>query len=306
MNKIKKIFCSFILIFSFVVTGFALVGCKNSSSKIYVKNVYAMGMVSAVNYFESSTKVSTMSLDDPIVNESTKNTIKQYTEMFEGLLNSGIHPTESDVSVDDKEYGNFSKKITLTVENQNYTMYYNEVVEGTMQEIDEDEIETKTTSFLYGIAIKKGETDSVVLNVIGSREIEVETEKGVTETESELKLLFSTEKLIATDTDSFDDVDLQKINSYLLIEQEVEDKEIEFEYTTKENGQTKSVEIEWENKKGKEELEIKIVENSTKTKYKIKKSDDNKYVVKQNKKVLFYVEKENGSWKVVDTEGKEI
>lgn len=289
-----------------MVTGFALVGCKNSSSKIYVKNVYAMGMVSAVNYFESSTKVFSMSLDNSIVNESTKNTIKQYTEMFEGLLNSGIHPTESDVSVDDKEYGNFSKKITLTVENQNYTMYYNEVVEGTTQEIDEDEIETKTTSFLYGIAIKEGETDSVILNVIGSREIEVETEKGVTETESELKLLFSTEKLIATDTDSFDDVDLQKINSYLLIEQEVEDKEIEFEYTTKENGQTKSVEIEWENKKGKEELEIKIVENSTKTKYKIKKADENKYVVKQNKNVLFYVENKNGTWKVVDIEGKEI
>lgn len=306
MNKFKKILCSFILIFSFMVTGFALLGCKNSSSKIYIKNVYAMGMVSAVNYFEASTKISPMSLGSPTVKESTKNTIKQYTEMFEGLLNSGIHPTESNVSVDDKEFGNYAKKITLTVENQNYTMYYNEVVEGTNQKIDDNEIETKTTSFLYGIAIKEGETNSVVLNVIGSREIEVETEKGVTETESELKLLFSTEKLIATDTDSFDDIDLQKINSYLLIEQEVEDKEIEFEYTTKENGQTKSVEIDWENKKGKEELEIKIVENSTKTKYKIKKSEDNKYVVKQNKKVLFYVENKAGSWKVVDAEGKEI
>ena len=92
-----------------------------------------------------------------------------------------------------------------------------------------------------------------------------------------------------------------------MIEEETEDMEIEFKYTTKFGKDIKSVEVEWENKSGDEELEIEIEENNNQVEYKIKKSNDNKYEVRTNKnKFLFNIIKEDGEFKFVNKDGKEI
>ncbi|MGN1223126.1 MAG: hypothetical protein ACI4T1_03245 [Christensenellales bacterium] len=311
MKKFKNVLVSITLICTIIFAGISIAGCKKNS-KIYLNDVYAMGMVSAMSYLEGNSdslldlvSLNATSLSTP--DTSTKETLTQYIKMFEGLLNYGAHPTESLVTEADGIYSEYAKKLSLNIGKENYVMYYNEVLEGTKEEVDEDEIEQETTTFLYGKAIRTSTEDVFELNVVGSRKIEAETERGVVETENELTLLFSTESLVATSTDSFDKIDVSTLSNYVMIEQETEDMEIEFEYTTKFGKDIKSVEVEWENKSGNEELEIEIEENNNQVEYKIKKSNDNKYEVRTNKnKFLFNIIKEDGEFKFVNKDGKEI
>lgn len=311
MKKFKKIIISLTVICTIIFAGVSLTGCK-SNSKIYLNDVYAMGMMSAVNFFEanstSSLKLGGLnSASASIPDANTKDTLSNYIQMFEGFFNYGVNPIESALTAEDEKYSDYAKKISLTIGNECYIMYYNEVLEGTTQEFDEDEIEEKTLTFLYGKAVRTIGEDTLELNLVGSREIEKETENGIIETENELTLLFSKEELVAKDTDSFEDINLQTLSNYVLIEQEVEDDEIGFEYTTKFGASFNSVEVEWENKKGKEELGIEIKQDGQKTEYKIKKSSDKKYEVRSNKnKFLFNIINENGNFNFVDKEGKEI
>lgn len=311
MKKFKNVLVSITLICTIIFAGISIAGCKKNS-KIYLNDVYAMGMVSAMSYLEGNSdslldlvSLNATSLSTP--DTSTKETLTQYIEMFEGLLNYGVHPTESLVTEADGIYSEYAKKLSLNIGKENYVMYYNEVLEGTKEEVDEDEIEQETTTFLYGKAIRTSTEGVFELNVVGSRKIESETERGVVETENELNLLFSTESLVATSTDSFDKIDVSSLSNYVMIEEETEDMEIEFEYTTKFGKDIKSVEVEWENKSGDEELEIEIEENNNQVEYKIKKSNDNKYEVRTNKnKFLFNIIKEDGEFKFVNKDGKEI
>lgn len=311
MKKFKNVLVSITLICTIIFAGISIAGCKKNS-KIYLNDVYAMGMVSAMSYLEGNSdslldlvSLNATSLSTP--DTSTKETLTQYIEMFEGLLNYGVHPTESLVTEADGIYSEYAKKLSLNIGKENYVMYYNEVLEGTKEEVDEDEIEQETTTFLYGKAIRTSTEGVFELNVVGSRKIESETERGVVETENELTLLFSTESLVATSTDSFDKIDVSSLSNYVMIEEETEDMEIEFEYTTKFGKDIKSVEVEWENKSGDEELEIEIEENNNQVEYKIKKSNDNKYEVRTNKnKFLFNIIKEDGEFKFVNKDGKEI
>ena len=311
MKKFKNVLVSITLICTIIFAGISIAGCKKNS-KIYLNDVYAMGMVSAMSYLEGNSdslldlvSLNATSLSTP--DTSTKETLTQYIEMFEGLLNYGVHPTESLVTEADGIYSEYAKKLSLNIGKENYVMYYNEVLEGTKEEVDEDEIEQETTTFLYGKAIRTSTEDVFELNVVGSRKIESETERGVVETENELNLLFSTESLVATSTDSFDKIDVSSLSNYVMIEEETEDMEIEFKYTTKFGKDIKSVEVEWENKSGDEELEIEIEENNNQVEYKIKKSNDNKYEVRTNKnKFLFNIINEDGEFKFVNKDGKEI
>lgn len=301
MKKIKKILLTFALTLCVIGSAFTFKACKCSKNdgSVSIKNVFAMSMVSATNYLEGSTPRSASEIDT-----ETENTIKEYTNMFEELLSNTLNPTEGSIAESDDYYGTFHKKLSLTIGEEHYTMYFNEVVEGTEIEIDDDEIEEETTSFLHGIVKKVVGNDSedyVEYSVVGSREIENETKKGVSEVESELKLIFTTEDLDVADTDTLDDINLNSLTDYVVIEQEQEDGEIEFEYTTKTPAMShpKTVEIEYEDEDGKQTLEIKIKANSTKTKYEIEKVDTNKYSVKiksNDNRVLYYLEKVDGDW----------
>lgn len=308
MANIKRMFLSAVMALCLVGTLFVFTACgksKNNTS-LETSNVFAMGMVSAVNYLEQSAQPASRA----VVTDATKSTNKQYTEMFEGLLQNGIHPTEGTPSADEKTtYGDYAKKLTISVAGLSYVMYYNEVIEGTETEVDDEEIETETTSFLYGKVVRSDGLSSVTYNVVGSREIESESKKDVTEVESELELIFSESELVASNTKAIDDIDLTSIDEYVLIEQETESDEIEFEYTTKNSNGLKTVEIKFENEKGNEKLEIEIVENGAKNKYEITKVSSNKYAVKvkeDKSKLAFYLENNDGVWEFLDKEGNSL
>lgn len=307
MKKIKKIILSFVLCFCLVFSVFTLTACKKKNTKqsIATSNIFAMGMVSASNYFENSYQTKSA-----VVSDSTKETLKEYTLMFEDLLQNGIHPIEGvPTEEENTKYGTYSKKLSLNVEGQTYSMFYNEVFEGTETEIDDRKIETETTTFLYGKVVKTVGEDDFIYNVVGSREIESEQKRNKTEVESETELVFSVSELTVKNTKSFENINLSGIDEYVLIEQESEENEIEFEYTTKNGSNLKTVEIEFENKLGKEKLEIEIEENGSKVEYEISNVNTTKYLIKlkNNKsKTIFYLEKNSEVWSFVDKDGNAV
>lgn len=304
MKKFKKVLFTLALTLCILGSALTFKGCKCSdkNESMSIQNVFAMSMVTASNYLEGSATPQTIGAIDT----ATENTIKEYTRMFEGLLSNTLNPTEETVTESDTEYfGTYHKKLSLTLGSENYTMYYCEVVEGTETEIDDDEIEEETTSFLYGTVVKAIGEDYVTYSVVGSREIESETKRGVTEVETELKLIFTTEELDISHTSKLDDINFNAFSDYVIIEQEVEEGEIEFEYTTKTPAmqEPKTVEIEFEDEDGEQTLEIKIGSGSTKTKYEIKKVATNKYSVKvksDGNKIKYYVENTDGVWTMTE------
>lgn len=301
MKKFKQIILSFAIIVCVAFASLVFVGCgKSKNSSMSTKNVYSMGMVSAANYLSSTKSHNT------VVSEQTKDTIKEYVQMFEGLLKNGLNPVESVPTEADGAYATYAKKLEISAGGHTYSMYYNEVVEGTETEVDDEEIETETKSFLYGEVVTILNDESVVYNVVGTREIESEKKKDVVETENEMKLLFTSDKLDVSSIKSFENIDLEKLENYVLIEQETEKDEIEFEYTTKTGNRIKQVEIELENDKGTVSLEVEIKENNVKTKYDIDKVSENKYSikVKENKKykTILYLENNNDVWTYTNAE----
>lgn len=300
MKKTKKIILGLFVACIMVLSSFTLCACSKAK-ETKISDIYSMGMVSATRFLNVNVNQSVLRARKVSeLAEASKNTITQFADMFDGIAGSNISPVQSKTTQDDGEYITYPNKLFLKVYNESYTMYYHEVIEGTTQEVDDDEIETETKSFLYGIVIREYENNKITLNVVGSREIEVENESGNITTESELKLLFSNEQLLATNTNNFDNIDLSKLNNFVLIEQELEENEIEFAYTTKQNGVEKNVEIEWDNNK---KFEIEIEENGVKTKYKLVKLEQDHYEVtikNDNSKEKFYIQKENGSWAFKD------
>lgn len=298
MKKFKQIILSFAIIVCVAFASLVFVGCgKSKNSSMSTKNVYSMGMVSAANYLSSTKSHNT------VVSEQTKDTIKEYVQMFEGLLKNGLNPVESVPTEADGAYATYAKKLEISAGGHTYSMYYNEVVEGTETEVDDEEIETETKSFLYGKVVTN---ETVVYDVVGTREIESEKKKDVVETENEMKLLFTSDKLVVSSIKSFENINLEKLENYVLIEQETEKDEIEFEYTTKTGERIKQVEIELENDKGTVSLEVEIKENNVKTKYDIAKVSENKYSikVKENKKykTILYLENNNDVWTYTNAE----
>lgn len=301
MKKIKKLLFTFAMVFCLAGTALSFTACKPKSneSSISTKNVFAMGMVSASNYLSEKHGVQSATA----VSDQTKNTIKQYTKMFEGLLQNGINPSLENTSQEDGENAVFAKKLSISVLGESYTMFYDEVVDGTELEIDDEEIEEETTSFISGKVIRTTSNQSTEeYYVVGSREIESETKKGVTDVEDELILIFTTTKLAVDSSNQIDGIK-DSLANCVIIEQEVEDNEIEFEYTTRSNGVENSVELELENEKGKLKLEIEIEEGNTKNKYEIVKMSETKYEVKikeSGTKAILYVEHVDGNWTISD------
>ena len=301
MKKFKQIILSFAIIVCVAFASLVFVGCgKSKNSSMSTKNVYSMGMVSAANYLSSTKSHNT------VVSEQTKDTIKEYVQMFEGLLKNGLNPVESVPTEADGAYAKYAKKLEISAGGHTYSMYYNEVVEGTETEVDDEEIETETKSFLYGEVVTILNNESVVYNVVGTREIESEKKKDVVETENEMELLFTSDKLDVSSIRNFEKINLKTLENYVLIEQETEKDEIEFEYTTKTGKHIKQVEIELENEKGTVSLEVEIKENNVKTKYDIDKVSENKYSikVKENKKykTILYLENNNDVWTYTNAE----
>lgn len=309
MKKFGKIMMGVGLSLCLATTGLALTGCKKDEqpANMSITDVFAMGMVSASNYLGNNAGEG-MSLS-ATVSDGEKSTIREYAKMFEGLLQDGIHPSKTE-NTDQANFKGYANKLTLTLGADTYTMYYNEVAEGSETELDEDEIETETTSFLSGKIVMASEDGAETYYVVGSREIESEIKKDVTEVENELKLIFSANDSLASisDVTAFEGFNPSTLEgSYVVIEQESEEGEIEFRYTTKNASGVKSVEIEFENEDGHEELEIEIEENGAKVEYEIVKVEDNKYAIRlkaDGHKTVLYLDAQTWEFSDATNAGK--
>ena len=143
MKKFKQIILSFAIIVCVAFASLVFVGCgKSKNSSMSTKNVYSMGMVSAANYLSSTKSHNT------VVSEQTKDTIKEYVQMFEGLLKNGLNPVESVPTEADGAYAKYAKKLEISAGGHTYSMYYNEVDEWTETEVDDEKIETVVFSII--------------------------------------------------------------------------------------------------------------------------------------------------------------
>lgn len=302
----KKSFISLGIAGTMLATALAFTGCgEPQSTTMSVNDIYAMSMVTGVNFLTENQPSSANQFSVNLTSES-KQTILTYVDMFDNVLNNGgIHPVITDVTSEEQNFQDYSKKMSITLGQDTYTMYYNETVKGTEVEYDDNETETETESVLQGIVVLENST----FNVIGGRELETEEENGVTETETKVKLIISEEELKIPTNDEFDDIKFNAINSYVKIEQEIENNEIGYKYTTKLNGEEKSTSIGFENQRGKETLEIEIKENNNEIEYEIKKIENNKFKVEieNNYEDLdMFIEYIEGAWKFTNRNGEEL
>lgn len=303
----KKFLMSGLVIGGILASSISLIGCSNTNpTNMSTNEIYAMGMVTATNFlFENSNKTNVSQLSTTLSDE-TKSTILTYIDMFGNALNNGgIHPIINDVQDTETNFANYSKKMTVTIDENSYIMYYNETIKGTETEYDENEINSETESILQGIILMNDNT----YNVIGGREIETEEEHGKTETETEVTLIITQEEISVDKNQNLSSIDTRNFNNCVKIKQELENNEVCYEYTTRANGQEKTTSIGWENERGKEKLEIELEENNEETEYEITKLSENKFRIQHengNQKFDGTMELENGEWKFRNRNGQEI
>ena len=298
----KKSFIATLVASSVLATSLIFAGCgEQTPTKMSANEIYAMGMVTAVNFLQqNSASANTLSSN---LSDDTKQNLIQYVSMFENVLqNGGIHPIVTDNTSVDEAYSNYSKKMSITLGDEIYNMYYNETITGTEIEYNEDEIESETNSTLLGVVVM----DNVVYNVVGGREVE---ENGVLETETEITLIISKEYIPISQNQELSSINLSGLNNYVKINQEIENNEIEYEYTTKYGNNLKTTNISWENERNRECLEIELEENGNKVEYEIRKLDQNKFRIEHengNDEFEGTMEIVNGEWKFRNRNGQEI
>lgn len=301
----KKFFITTLVASSVLATSLFFGGCgETQTNKMSANEVYAMGMVTAVNFLQqNNSQTTTLSAS---LSENTKQELIQYVSMFENVLqNGGIHPIVTDNTTSDDAYANYSKKMSITLGDDIYNMYYNETIKGTETEYDEDEIERETNSTLLGVVVM----DNVIYNVVGGREVEEEEGDGVLEVETEISLIISEEYIPVSQNQDINSINLNGLNNYVKINQQIENDETEYEYTTKSGNNLKTTCISWENERNRECLEVELEENGIEVEYKIRKYDQNKFRVEHessNGEFEGTMENVNGEWKFRNRNGQEI
>ena len=279
---------------------FVFVGCGGQNKNqidINAKEVYAMSAISSVSYlhkigetksnddnsflktFSFFAEEGVSSRPSNISNEDVKN-IALYIKMFEGLLLEGnigeqiSAPTEEDGEF----YLNYKIKMIINLpmangKTEKFVLFYNEIPNGQENSIEPDDDELEISSTINGVMFF-GENQ---YEISGKREFEVEGN------ESESSIEFTTKS---------------KTNpsNYVVVEQEVENNEIEYEYKIYENSvkiNETEVEFEIENGVSKLELQFKDINSSLgENKYEIKKviNKNNFIVTIKNSNQTFNVE----------------
>lgn len=270
-----------------------LAGCGNNDNNqstkanVKAKDVYAMSAITGSQYLQNLETENTVlsaadlinmgqtvyadatSRPNALTNEDVA-AVNNFLGMFEEmLLNNGINQTSSAVAEDDEYFGTYNILLTMNMPTigggtETFKMYYNETETETEREIEADEEEIEVSTKLVGIMI----IGNVSFDVTGERK--VETEGNETETSIE----FTTKSKTNPD-------------NYVKVSQEIENNEIEYEYSIYENGRLVSkTQVEFENEDGEQELSLqfKSVADGTlsKTKYLIKKKADNNKMFKVN------------------------
>lgn len=185
--------------------------------------------------------------------------VKAQLAVLENYMgDNAISIEQSAPAEDDEYYGVYEIKMTVSTKNlegatQSYTMYFNQLEAGNHESVDKDghkdeskwEYETKQSFALEGIVIS-GEN---VYEMNGRKEVETETEDGVTESETSYKMTVRGDN-----------------GEYIIFEQSNEEEEGEteqqFEYKIYNDNQlVKRFELEFENEGNKQEIEMKSYEN---------------------------------------------
>lgn len=237
---------------------------SDDNSSQYAQDFYAMSAISSFNYLQNAenAQASASAVERPSgIQEADVQSIAGYMGMFQDMLASDTtdYYTNGVVDSSDPYSEQYNFKMTLTVPSldgisQTFSMYYNEVYTSTEEEIDDNELELEINTTLRGIIVSGGAT----YNVIGQREYEEEGR------ETEISIEF---RAYINDSD------------YILIEHEMEDREVEYQYTISQNGQRSVTEVEFENERNEKKLELEFVSNSqtsqSKVKYEITQASNN-------------------------------
>ncbi len=242
----KKILTVMILSLLLVACLAAFVACNKEGTAAVTKpdskQVYSISAVSSVMYLSAEHTgyeggIASTSRPDGVT-ETTVTDVKTYLLMFEDMLTGGV-PKITESAVDptiDVEYADYATKLSITVGEETYTMYYTEHAKNNADKVvDDDDEEIETT--LNGVIVYG--TEKYI--VIGEKEIDPN--------DNEIEIEFTT-KSAENPTD------------YIIVEQEIERNEISYEYTIVENGrEVSSKEIEYgtdRNGRFKVEFEIEV------------------------------------------------
>ena len=199
------------------------------------------------------------SLEGVELTEEEIEEVKAQLALLENYMGeNAIKIEQSAPAEDDEYYAVYEVKMVVSTKNlegevQNYTMYFNQTETKNENEIDKDdnkdeskwEYESEQEFALEGIVIS-GEN---VYAMSGKKEIETETEDGVTESETSYEMTVRGEN-----------------GEYIVFEQSYEEEEGEteqkYEYKIYNNRElVKRFELEFENENNEQEIEMKSYEN---------------------------------------------
>ena len=200
------------------------------------------------------------SLEGQQLTEAEIEEVKAQLAVLENYMGDNALSIEQGVPAEDDEYyGVYEVKMTVSTKNlegeaQVYTMYFNQTETGNKTEVDKDghkdeslwEYETEQAFALEGIVI----SGDNVYEMVGKKEVETETEDGVTENETSYEMTVRGAN-----------------GEYIVFEQSFEEEEGEseqkYEYRIfNENRElVKRFELEFETENNEQEIEMKSYEN---------------------------------------------
>ena len=272
-------------------------GCKEEKPfDINAKDVYAMCVISSVEYLKNIVVAEPQGVSDVVFVNSVRPSIvddvdimgiKTCLSMFDEIVTSGIKQTtrNNTSNVDGLSRYRFEMEITLTnnTVSNSYMMYYNEIKTSTEEEIEDAKLEVEVSTLLEGVLVVGDER----FVVKGEREFERDGR------EEESSIEFTTY------------LDNQ---NYITFEQSVEDGEIEYEYSIFEHGQ-KIEEMEFEMEKTKRGYEIEFhISNAgtSQIEYQIYVGNNSKIIVvlrKNKEKEMITVEQDGNNYNFIYSNG---
>ncbi len=269
MKKIKMILVSIVAVVLAITASVMLVGCKKEQSLSFAK-AYDYSAVAGIGILktEIDNGVSLQSAQVNQLDQAQKDQIINSIAVSQNLTSEYFVKTE--VVVSDRaeyEYQYTVKTRDYTGGQEVYTFYYTQTDISDEEDIRENEKEYR----LNGLVI----LDGIEYQMVGEQEVE----------QGEMEYTFK----ILIDN-----------NNYVIIEQETELNETEFEYTVYKGGKKVfSTEIEYEvDRKGNVEFEYELVDrqNNVSQKYKFvffEKGGEKfaKVVVKDNKSTVLAIVK---------------
>ena len=216
---------------------------------------------------------------------------KTYLSMFENMFSGGgldvktTVPEQADGEAAKREDGELhAVKTVIAVDNEEYILYYTEKGTETNEVVDGDETEITENTALYGVLVCGGNA----YDVTGGRTVETETEEedGVTETEREVTVEFTTVS-----------PDGAKVCVKQSVEEENGEKETSYEYKIKDaSGKTVSeYELKWEVENRKTEMSVEFTDDGAEREFEISVHGENslkaEYESDDEEKLSFTIDK---------------